>query len=61
MWVDKPPHHVHLVLYPRYPGEKKRALELQLALQAEGPPDYDEASRAAEALRNALEAAAAGG
>jgi hypothetical protein len=22
MWVDKPPHHIHLVLYSRCPGEK---------------------------------------
>jgi diadenosine tetraphosphate (Ap4A) HIT family hydrolase len=61
MWVDKPPHHVHLVLYPRYPDEPKRALDLQLALQAAGPPPAEDAARAAELLRNALDAAEAGG
>jgi diadenosine tetraphosphate (Ap4A) HIT family hydrolase len=61
MWVDKPPHHVHLVLYPRYPGEQRRALDLQVALQAAGPPVYAEAARAAELLRTALDACEAGG
>jgi hypothetical protein len=60
MWVDKPPHHVHLVLYPRYPGEELRALDLQLALQAAGPPDPDEAARAANSLRQSLAAEAGG-
>ncbi len=23
MWVDAPPHHLHLVLWPRYPGEER--------------------------------------
>jgi hypothetical protein len=61
VWVDKPPHHVHLVLYPRYPDEQRQALDLQVALHAVGPPAHDDAARAAEALRNALDAAQAGG
>jgi diadenosine tetraphosphate (Ap4A) HIT family hydrolase len=61
MWVDKPPHHVHLVLYPRYPGEERRALDLQVALQAAGPPNHDDAARAAASLRRTLEATKAGG
>ena len=51
MWVDKPPHHVHIVLYPRYPGEERRALDLQLALNDAGPPSSADAERAAAALR----------
>jgi diadenosine tetraphosphate (Ap4A) HIT family hydrolase len=60
MWVDKLPHHVHLVLYPRYPGEERRALDLQLALQAAGPPDPDQAARAADSVRRSLAAKAGG-
>ena len=56
MWVDKPPHHVHLVLYPRYANEQRRALDLQLALQAAGPPNDDDAARAAGSLRESLAA-----
>ena len=59
MWVDKPPHHVHLVLYPRYPEEDLRALDLQVALQAAGSPDHDAAARAADSVRRALAAAEA--
>jgi diadenosine tetraphosphate (Ap4A) HIT family hydrolase len=59
MWVDAPPHHVHLVLYPRYAGDGRRALELQLALEADGPPDLEEAARAAETLRRTLQATSA--
>ena len=61
MWVDKPPHHVHLVLYPRYPNDPRRALDLQLALQTAGAPAHEDAARAAQLLRNALAAAKAGG
>jgi diadenosine tetraphosphate (Ap4A) HIT family hydrolase len=50
LWVDKPPHHVHLVVYPRYPGEERRALDLQLALRDGGPPAPAEAEKAANAL-----------
>jgi hypothetical protein len=52
---------VHLVLYPRYPDEDKRALDLQVALRAAGPPSHGDAARAAELLRSALGAAKAGG
>jgi len=51
LWVDKPPHHVHLVMYPRYPGEDRRALDLQLALRDAGPPSFADAEKAAAALR----------
>lgn len=54
MWVDKPPHHVHLVLYPRYPSETRRALDLQLALHDAGAPSPNDAARAAESIRAAL-------
>jgi diadenosine tetraphosphate (Ap4A) HIT family hydrolase len=54
MWVDKPPHHVHLVLYPRYPSETRRALDLELALRDVGPPAAPEAARAAESIRAAF-------
>ena len=61
MWVDKPPHHVHLVLYPRYPDEERRALDLQLALRSAGPPDPADAARAADRIRRVLNAEEAGG
>jgi diadenosine tetraphosphate (Ap4A) HIT family hydrolase len=51
MWVDKPPHHVHLVVYPRWPADEKRANELDVELWAAGPPPADEAAAAAERLR----------
>ncbi|HVP74860.1 MAG TPA: hypothetical protein VMS63_02470 [Gaiellaceae bacterium] len=51
LWVDNPPHHVHLVVYPRYRGEERRALDLQLALRDTGPPSFADAERAANALR----------
>ena len=51
MWVDSLPHHVHLVLYPRYPADDKRALGLQLQRRVEGPPPPNEATDAAIAIR----------
>jgi len=51
MWVDKPPHHVHLVAYPRWPSDEKRANELDVELWAAGPPNADQAAIAAERLR----------
>jgi diadenosine tetraphosphate (Ap4A) HIT family hydrolase len=54
MWVDKPPHHVHLVLYPRYADDKARALDLQLLRRDAGPPSADAATRAAAAIRDRL-------
>ena len=56
MWVDKPPHHVHLVLYPRYPQDPRRGLDLQNGLLSEGAPSNREAARAATSIRSALEA-----
>jgi len=56
MWVDKPPYHVHLVVYPRWPDDEKRALDLQNARDAAGPAGDDEAAAAAERLRSALAA-----
>jgi hypothetical protein len=51
MWVDKPPHHVHLVIYPRWPSDEKRALDLQNERWQSGDPPAAEAAAAAEALR----------
>jgi diadenosine tetraphosphate (Ap4A) HIT family hydrolase len=51
MWVDSPPHHVHLVLYPRYPADDKRALDLQFHRRVEGPPPPKKAADAAAAIR----------
>jgi hypothetical protein len=54
MWVDKPPHHVHLVVYPRWPSDEKRALDLQNERWEAGAPLPEEAAAAAEALRTYL-------
>jgi diadenosine tetraphosphate (Ap4A) HIT family hydrolase len=54
MWVDKPPLHVHLVLYPRWPDEEKRAWDLDRERWAGGPPPAKEAAAAAERLRTFL-------
>lgn len=51
MWVDKPPLHVHLVVYPRWPTEEKRGPDLQQERWAAGPPPWDEAVEAAERIR----------
>jgi hypothetical protein len=51
MWVDKPPHHVHFVVYPRWPTDEKRALELQNERWEAGPPPASEAAAAALELR----------
>jgi diadenosine tetraphosphate (Ap4A) HIT family hydrolase len=51
MWVDKPPLHVHLVVYPRWPDDRDRALDLQARRWEEGPPPAVEAAAAAERLR----------
>jgi diadenosine tetraphosphate (Ap4A) HIT family hydrolase len=56
MWVDKPPLHVHLVLYPRWPTDGKRGWDLDLERWAAGPPSQDEAEAAADALRAYLTA-----
>jgi diadenosine tetraphosphate (Ap4A) HIT family hydrolase len=54
MWVDKPPLHVHLVLYPRWPAEEKRGWDLDVERWAGGLPPADEAAAAAERLRQHL-------
>lgn len=51
MWVDKPPLHVHMVVYPRWPDDRDRALDLQGRRWEEGPPAAAEAAEAAERLR----------
>jgi diadenosine tetraphosphate (Ap4A) HIT family hydrolase len=56
MWVDKAPLHVHLVVYPRWPGDKRRALDLQNELQEAGPPSAGEMEAAAGKLRAYLAA-----
>ena len=54
MWVDKPPLHVHLVLYPRYAEDPDRALDLQVRRWSEGPPSPENAAAAAQRLRDHL-------
>jgi diadenosine tetraphosphate (Ap4A) HIT family hydrolase len=54
MWVDKPPLHVHLVVYPRWPADEKRGWDLDIERWAGGPPPADEAAAAAERLREYL-------
>jgi diadenosine tetraphosphate (Ap4A) HIT family hydrolase len=58
MWVDKPPHHLHLVLEPRYPGAREargaRGWKLQEWRRSQGPPDWKAAERAAIKLRSYL-------
>jgi len=51
MWVDKPPLHVHLVLYPRWPSDEKRGWDLDRELWSAGPPPPEEMTAAAEQLR----------
>ena len=51
MWVDKPPLHVHLVVYPRWPDDPDKALDLQARRMGEGPPSAAAAAAAAERLR----------
>jgi diadenosine tetraphosphate (Ap4A) HIT family hydrolase len=55
MWVDAPPHHLHLVLWPRYPGEQ-RAFELQARRLEEGRPDDDAMTEAARRVKEHLAA-----
>jgi galactose-1-phosphate uridylyltransferase len=54
MWVDKPPYHVHMVVYPRWPSDRTKALDLQLERWEAGPPPEDEAAAAAAVLREYL-------
>jgi len=54
MWVDAPPHHLHLVLWPRYPGEE-RGSELELRRQAAGLPGDEEMDEAARRVKACLQ------
>jgi diadenosine tetraphosphate (Ap4A) HIT family hydrolase len=56
MWVDKPPLHVHLVVYPRWPDEEKRGPDVDVERWAAGLPPAAEAAAAAERLRAFLHA-----
>lgn len=51
MWVDKPPLHVHLVVYPRWPTDEKRGPDLDRERWTAGPPPPEEAAAAADRLR----------
>jgi diadenosine tetraphosphate (Ap4A) HIT family hydrolase len=51
MWVDKPPLHVHMVVYPRWPDEAERGPAVDQMRYFAGPPPADAASAAAETLR----------
>jgi len=54
MWVDKPPLHVHMVVYPRWPDEHERGPALDPKRYFAGPPEPKAAAAAAETLRNYL-------
>jgi len=54
MWVDAPPHHMHFVVWPRYPGEVK-ASQLEAKRREEGMPDWDAMTDAAQRVRERLE------
>jgi diadenosine tetraphosphate (Ap4A) HIT family hydrolase len=54
MWVDAPPHHMHLVLWPRYP-EEERGLELQVRRKRRGVPTADAMEDAARRVKQQLE------
>lgn len=57
MWVDCPPHHVHFVLQPRYPGKEElglRGLELQVFRSLKPPPSPEQMAEAVENIRQAL-------
>ena len=53
MWVDAPPNHLHLVLWPRYPGDE-RGSELELRRAAAGIPSDEEMEEAARRVRECL-------
>lgn len=54
MWVDAPPLHVHMVVYPRWPDDPDKALALQVRRRKEGPPSAAAAAAAAQRLRDFL-------
>jgi diadenosine tetraphosphate (Ap4A) HIT family hydrolase len=51
MWVDKPPLHVHLVVYPRWPDEVERGPALDQKRYDAGDPPPEAAAEAAKRLR----------
>lgn len=51
MWVDKPPLHVHMVLYPRWASDVERGWDLDKERWAAGPPPPEEAAQAVERMR----------
>ena len=53
MWVDAPPHHLHLVLWPRYPGEE-RGSELESRRTMAGIPTDEEMADAARRVKEYL-------
>ena len=53
MWVDAPPHHLHLVLWPRYPGEE-RGSELESRRLMAGIPTDEEMAEAARRVKECL-------
>jgi diadenosine tetraphosphate (Ap4A) HIT family hydrolase len=54
MWVDKPPLHVHMVLYPRWPEDEERGPALDQKRFARGEPPAEEAAEAVDRLRHYL-------
>jgi diadenosine tetraphosphate (Ap4A) HIT family hydrolase len=54
MWVDKPPLHVHMVAYPRWPDETGRGPAVDQLRYFAGPPPAEAAAEAAERLRSFL-------
>jgi diadenosine tetraphosphate (Ap4A) HIT family hydrolase len=56
VWVDAPPHHMHFVVWPRYPGEPKAA-QLQAKRREEGMADWDAMADAARRVKEQLESA----
>lgn len=57
LWVDRPPHHVHFVLQPRYPGKTElglKGLELQVFRNLNPPPSPDQMAEVADKLRQSL-------
>jgi diadenosine tetraphosphate (Ap4A) HIT family hydrolase len=58
LWVDQPPHHVHFVVQPRYPGKQElglKGLELQVFRTLSKPPKAEEMADAAKRIREYLQ------
>ena len=61
-WVDQPPHHVHFVLQPRYPGKAElglQGLELQIYRALQSKPKAEDMVAIADKLRAAYQATVA--